>query len=466
MTTTITTPASNVTTLSGPASITTVLAIGQGPSGPQGIQGPMGGVAGSTTQVQYNLAGVFAGSANFTYDPATNTLTLTGGPLTLAGGAVVASAPVVNASQTWNNAAVTFTGWKLNVTDSASAAGSLLADWQVGGVSKLSVRKDGLVAWGGTSAFPALKRNAAGIDVRLADDTGYAAFAAASLAVGAGTIVLNSTGLTVGTAHSLINGSDASLSGGSFYLRATTGDSTFYGPGFIGWASGSAAAGLGNQAVTRLYRDADHVIAQRNGANAQAFRIYNTYTDASNHERGGIRWSGGVLQVFTEAAGTGAPRTLAFLPYGAGTEQWFGAAGSYVIKVAGTSLDAYTGGAIDIGAGVRFRSGYFGTSVVTAGLSTGTVTKTANYTSTVADDVILADAAAGNMVITLEGASGAAGRRKTIKKIDASANTVTIDGNASETIDGALTVVLSTQWAARGIQVNAGGTAWNVIATV
>ena len=44
---------------------------------------------------------------------------------------------------TWNNVATTFTGLKLNVTDTASAAGSLLMDLQVGGVSKFSVSKAG-----------------------------------------------------------------------------------------------------------------------------------------------------------------------------------------------------------------------------------------------------------------------------------------------------------------------------------
>lgn len=67
------------------------------------------------------------------------------GPLVIQGGAVVASTPVLDLSQTWNNGAVTFTGLKFNITDSASASASLFFDWQVGGVSKASVRKDGLI---------------------------------------------------------------------------------------------------------------------------------------------------------------------------------------------------------------------------------------------------------------------------------------------------------------------------------
>jgi hypothetical protein len=44
---------------------------------------------------------------------------------------------------TWNDVLTTFKARVFNVTDTASAAGSLLDDLQVGGVSKWSVRKDG-----------------------------------------------------------------------------------------------------------------------------------------------------------------------------------------------------------------------------------------------------------------------------------------------------------------------------------
>jgi hypothetical protein len=65
--------------------------------------------------------------------------------LTLTGATQTTAIPVLNATQTWNNAATTFTGIKLNVTDTTSAAASLLMDAQVGGTSKFSVRKDGRV---------------------------------------------------------------------------------------------------------------------------------------------------------------------------------------------------------------------------------------------------------------------------------------------------------------------------------
>ena len=50
---------------------------------------------------------------------------------------------IYSLADTWNASGTTFTGIGLNVTDSASAAGSLLMDLQVGGVSKFSVTKAG-----------------------------------------------------------------------------------------------------------------------------------------------------------------------------------------------------------------------------------------------------------------------------------------------------------------------------------
>lgn len=76
------------------------------------------------------------------------------------------------------------------------------------------------------------------------------------------------------------------------------------------------------------------------------------------------------------------------------------------------------------------------------GISGATVTKTGNYTATSSDFLILVDATAGNLVITTP---QNAGQVLNVKKIDASANTVTITP-ASGQIDGAATKVISTQY--------------------
>jgi hypothetical protein len=70
----------------------------------------------------------------------------------------------------------------------------------------------------------------------------------------------------------------------------------------------------------------------------------------------------------------------------------------------------------------------------------------------------LVDATAAARTITLPTAASAKYRVYTIKKIDASVNVVTIDAAGAETIDGALTVVLTLQWERITIQSN--GTAW------
>ena len=81
------------------------------------------------------------------------------GSTSLTGDTLTASAPVLNLAQTWNNGAVTFTGVKLNVTDTTSGSSSLLMDLQVGGSSKMSVSKGGALTLNG---FPFARDNGSG----------------------------------------------------------------------------------------------------------------------------------------------------------------------------------------------------------------------------------------------------------------------------------------------------------------
>lgn len=85
---------------------------------------------------------------------------------------------------------------------------------------------------------------------------------------------------------------------------------------------------------------------------------------------------------------------------------------------------------------------------------------TTTYNATATDDYILANAAGGAFSVNLPAATSSTGLVLTIKKIDASANAVTIDGNSSETIDGATTKALSSQYASSTIVCD--GSAWFV----
>lgn len=69
-------------------------------------------------------------------------------PISGNGATVTASTPLINGTQTWNDGATTFTALKLNITDTASAAASLLMDLQVGGSSAFNVSKGGSLKLG------------------------------------------------------------------------------------------------------------------------------------------------------------------------------------------------------------------------------------------------------------------------------------------------------------------------------
>lgn len=66
-----------------------------------------------------------------------------GAPLTGTNAVVTVDTPLINTSQTWNGAGVIFTGWKNNVTSTASAATSKFVDLQLASVSQLSITKTG-----------------------------------------------------------------------------------------------------------------------------------------------------------------------------------------------------------------------------------------------------------------------------------------------------------------------------------
>lgn len=101
----------------------------------------------STTSAQ--LAGLISdetgtGLVVFGTSPSINTATLIGSvdlsALTLNGGTIIAaSKPVLDAAQTWNGSGITFTGFKLNITNTSSSATSALMALQVAGVSRFSV---------------------------------------------------------------------------------------------------------------------------------------------------------------------------------------------------------------------------------------------------------------------------------------------------------------------------------------
>jgi hypothetical protein len=181
---------------------------------------------------------------------------------------------IVDLAQTWNTTG-TPTAIKLNVTDTASNANSILMDLQVGGSSRFKVEKSG------------------------------AAVVTSNLYLyGTGDADVNRTGISQWS-----SGARAGfVVGGVFRFITVAGYVMQRSDSAYSWSPDS---NLQSQTPDLLlYRDAAGALAQRNGVNAQVFRVYNTYTDASNYERGKFAWSSNVLQIGTEKLGTGVARAL------------------------------------------------------------------------------------------------------------------------------------------------------------
>ena len=182
-------------------------------------------------------------------------------------GTITASAPVLDLSQTWNNSGVTFTGLLFNVTNTASSASSILADFQIGGTTINRIERDGFIG----NANAGINTRATGSSNRL------------SLFSQGDTRLLHNNNILLNEAN-----------------------------GGYGWVSSGSPTSLAFD--TGIFRGGAGIIEQRKDANAQQFRIYNTYTSATNHERGFLRWSSNNFEIGSEAgSGGGTAREVRIL---------------------------------------------------------------------------------------------------------------------------------------------------------
>jgi hypothetical protein len=172
-----------------------------------------------------------------------------GGSLSVLGASLGGSAAqsALDIRQTWNTSG-TPDGIKLTITDTASNAASNLLNLLVGASSKFNFDKSG-------SAF-------IGNEIR------------------------------VGGSRAAPN----CVFSNQLYFKSSATDLGLY------W---SATAGSGSALLAAGY-EANNVWGQRNGTNAQTFRTYRTFTDASNYERAAIQTGSGYVEMAAETAGTGA----------------------------------------------------------------------------------------------------------------------------------------------------------------
>ena len=274
---------------------------------------------GSSGQLQFNNAGAFGGGAGTAWDD-------TNRALTISGATVTSSKPLLDLSQTWNAGAVAFSALKLNVTDTASASGSLLLDLQVGGVSKVSVTKLGALS---ATGLTSTGNGRFGGD-RAAIGYSHDGFSTVSggmysfvSSAGSATVAPDSAISRIGAAFLAIGNGTAGDFSGSLKLYSIEAGGNVSTPNYlIGRASANklyldGAAGLfkfiNGTTGTNLFQlaaDAADTLALRNGASVQTLNLYGTYTDASNYERLAFTYGSNQFKISTESAGTGVSRYL------------------------------------------------------------------------------------------------------------------------------------------------------------
>jgi hypothetical protein len=222
-----------------------------------------------TKELKFDLSGLPTGTTRTVTGPAGNGQMMVSGQagsfttLTANNGALTgASAPVLDLAQTWNASGTTFTGLNLALTNTASASASSYFNINLDGVEAFSIRR-------GESSVGATLIRCGGSGLRWTART--------------------RTGGGVGLNFEHTLGIGSSLE-------------------FLATASGTTAGDVA------LLRDgASDTLAQRRSTNAQTFNIYNTFTSATNHERGFLKWSSNVFQIGTEkGSGGGTARALEF----------------------------------------------------------------------------------------------------------------------------------------------------------
>ena len=245
-------------------------------------------VGGSSGQLLYNNAGANAGASTLTYDG--SILTSSGRFINSYNAAAIASAPAKAFTGTWYTSGTatttkphllieptgtTSTGWNTSGTglgvNAASGFAGRLLDLQLNGTSNFNVSSAGAVtAAGGATA------------------TSYTT---------SGAITAN------GYANHSFNNGDIVFSGASSWIYSAQG----FVIGSIGSnpvLSFSGTSSAHGDVVIR--RDAADTLAQRRTTNAQTFRVYGTFTDASNYVRAALSSSSTAVTLAAETAGTGA----------------------------------------------------------------------------------------------------------------------------------------------------------------
>jgi len=269
-----------------------------------------------------------------------------GSALTLTGGTVTASAPLIDATQTFNATTAVFTGSTSGTTLTVTAvtsgtiavgmtltsSGTITYGTRItalgtgtGGTGTYTINSSQNRASATLTGTPQL--HAATIDItNTASGSNSTAFRC--LAGGNPILEVFPTSPAWNVPHFVrITRPAASSTTDIFSIRVGTGSdpstifnvrddgacscNTFNSGGSLlqaGYLVLADGTSMGFSSGPRIVRDAADVFAQRNpfgATNPQAFRIYNTWTSATNHERLNFAWSSNVAIIGTEKGSAG-----------------------------------------------------------------------------------------------------------------------------------------------------------------
>jgi hypothetical protein len=263
-------------------------------------------VAGSSGSILYNNGGALAGISTLTYDGTT---------LTTAGRFInsynaTASTPAKSFTGTWftggtstttkpqvliEPTGATSTNWStsgtgLGVNAASGFTGNLL-DLQVNGTRQFAATSAGNLILGGDNGRLAWVAANGRFALQGAGGSGLASIDLGGVVIGGGTY---SSGGFISNGVSLL---ESGYFGNSVSLSLINSAA-------IGWKAGTNAQSGTTDLF--LFRDAANTLAQRNGTNAQTFRCYGTFTDASNYVRAALSSSSTAVTLAAETAGTGA----------------------------------------------------------------------------------------------------------------------------------------------------------------
>jgi hypothetical protein len=277
----------------------------------------LSGISASTvrTLTVPNANGTIARTETFAAPPAIgNTTPNTGAftSLTANNGTLTTSAPALDVAQTWNASGTTFTGLNVTATDTASATASVIANFSLGSTSVLAVTKTG---------------------IRLRNGVGgtFDTFLETSAGGSGGDLIIR--GNQANTFRFLPFANDCycdNSANGAWIFRNSNGTERFK-------VTNAGAIQLNADQVT-LIPDAANALAQRRTTNAQTFRLYNTFTSATNFERLNLRWASNEFILDAEAGSAGG--TLRGIKLGGATSSLLGFFGATPVVQQAAVADA------------------------------------------------------------------------------------------------------------------------------